>query len=190
MAKSYSDILRAVELKKEYDKYMAYKEKSRAEKQALFRTSGLGRDRFTYDETQVIWVAPFSQPAKSLYVQLEQVTTAAGSPATIALDLSGSFFETANPGNTATVLDNTIFRKGKLAKMITKRRKTTATTDSQSRITERYYKRHSTDSVTVFLGKNNATDAFDDVVRAIRNLSGFENFVKVKGNTIQFVPEG
>lgn len=190
MARSYGDILRAVELKKEYDKYIAYKEKSRAEKQALFRANGLGQDRFTYDETQVVWIAPFNQPAKSLYVQLEQVTTAAGTPATVALDLAGSYFTGTNPGNTATILDTTIFRKTKLAKLVAKRRKSTATTDSQSRITERYYKRHSTDSVSVFLGKNNATDAFDDAVRTIRALSGFENFVKTKGNTIQFVPEG
>lgn len=187
---NYSDILRAVELKKEYDKYMEYKEKSRAEKQALFKAKGLGQDRFTYDETQVVWIAPFNQPAKSLFVQLEQVTTAAGTPATIALDLAGSYFSAANPGNTATILDTTIFRKTKLAKLIAKRRKATATDQSQSRITERFYKRHSTDAVSVFLGKNNATDAFDDAVRAIRALSGFENFVKIKGNTIQFIPEG
>lgn len=185
---SYRDILRGAELKAEYDKYQTWLAKDRAAKQTLYK--GLNVSKFTYT-TQLAYVAPFGQPNKTVFVEVEICAAATPSPGSVALNLAGSYFTTIKPSGAGdSILDTTVFPKKKLAKMIVKQRVTTATEDSTSRITGRSYKRHATNSVSVFLGKNAATDDFSDAVKAIKGLSGYETFITTKGNTISFVPEG
>lgn len=180
--------MRGPELKAEYDKFQQWAGKSRAEKQDLYDT--LNVNKFTYT-TQVVWVAPFGQGAKNLYVEVEICAAGTPSPGVEALSLAGSYFTTTKPtGAGDTILAPTLFPKKKLAKLILKRRVTPATAKSPSRITGRKYNRHQTNSVSVFLGKNAPTDDFSDAVKAIRGIAAYETFITPKGNTISFVPEG
>lgn len=185
---SYRDIMRGAELKAEYDKFVAWQSKSRAEKQNLYEA--LNVNKFTYN-TAVTYIAPFGQPAKTLYIQVEMAAEGTPSPGNEALSFAGSFFTRTTPAGAGdTILDTTNFPKNKLAKMIVKRRATPATSLSESRITGRKYRRHGTNAVSVFLGKNAATDDFGDAVKAIKGLTAYKEYIKVVGNTVSFVPEG
>lgn len=185
---SYRDIMRGAELKAEYDKFVAWQGKSRAEKQNLY--DALNVNKFTYNR-EVYYIAPFGQPAKTTYVEVEMAAAGTPSPGAEGLSLGGSFFTKTKPAGAGdTILGGTLFPKNKLAKMILKRRVTAATANSESRITGRKYKRHQTNSISIFLGKNAASDDFSDVVNDIRGIAAYETFIKTVGNTIAFVPEG
>ena len=186
---SYRDIMRGAELKAEYDEYIAWKGKTRAQKQTAY--ASLQVSKFTYNK-QVVWVAPFAQTGKNLWVEVEICASGTPSPGSEALSLGGDFFKTAAPAEATDIIisDPRIFPRKKLAKMIVKLRKSTASQNSDSRITGRKYKRHGTDSVSVFLGQNAAGDDFNDVVKAIKAKAAYETFITVTGNTIQFIPEG
>lgn len=185
---SYRDIMRGAELKAEYDKFVAWQSKSRAEKQNLYEA--LNVNKFTYNK-ETYYVAPFGQGAKTIYVAIEQAASGTPSPGNEALDLSSAYStKTAPIGTGDTILDPTTFAKNKLAKLIVKRRVTAATEKSPSRITGRKYRRHATNAVSVFLGKATATDDFSDVVKAIRGTAKYKDYVAVVGNSIAFVPEG
>lgn len=184
---SYRDIRRGPELKKEYDQLQEYLEKSRAEKQQAYKA--LNVNKFKYD-TQVIWVAPFNQANRTVLVQVEICATGQPAPCPTALDMAADYFQKVDPVATQTVLDRTIFPLNKLAKLVVKQRITPATQDSQSRITGRFYKRHQTNSVSIFLGKNVDADGFDDAVKTIKNRDAYKDFIKVKGNAVSFIPEG
>jgi hypothetical protein len=183
----YRDILRGPQLKAEYDDYIAYTQKTRAQKQQAY--AALNVQKFTY-ASQIVWIYPFRQDARGVAVEVEQIKSEQPTPGPTALELASDYFVTTKPANTVTILDRTVFPKGKLAKMIVKLRVTAATSNSQSRITGRSYKRHQTNSVSVFLGKNTDTSDYFQVVKAIRTDPDYENFVIVKGNTVTFVPEG
>ncbi len=185
---SYRDILRGAELKTEYDKYQTYLAKSRSEKQAAY--DALNINKFTYTKS-TYWIAPFFQPAKSVYIAVEMAAAGTPTPGAEALSLTGSYrTATAPAGATDVIIDTASFPAGKLAKVVFKFRQTTATANSISRITGRGYKRHTTNSVSVFIGKNAAADDFSDAVREIKALSGYKTFNDVKGNSITFIPEG
>lgn len=186
---SYRDIMRGPELAAEYEKYQTYQKKSREEKQTLY--AGLQVNRFTYT-TQLVYIAPFGQPGKTVYVPVEICAAGTPSPGTVALDLADSYFATAAPTGAAdTVLsDSKIFPKGKLAKMNVKQRGTLISAEHKSRITGRTYKRYNNNAVSVFLGKAAAADDFSDVVKAIKAIAAYETFISTKGNMIQFIPEG
>ena len=185
---SYRDIMRGPELAAEYEKFQAWQRKSREEKQTLYK--GLNVNRFTY-ENQLVYIAPFNQAAKSVFVEVSICASGTPSPGTVALNLGGSFWTVAKPaGATDTVLGSDLFPLKKLAKMTVKERGTLREGDHKSRITGREYKRYNSNAVSVFLGKNNATDGFDDVITAIRGIAGYETFLQTKGNSIRFTPEG
>lgn len=186
---SYRDIMRGPELNAEYEKFQAYQRKDREAKQALYKT--LGVSKFTYT-TQIVYIAPFSQPAKAVFVGVEICAAGTASPGSVALDLASGFFATVAPaGANDIVLQNSkIFPKGKLAKMIVKQRGALLTEEHKSRITGRTYKRYANNSVSVFLGKGATSDDYADVIRAIKIKAAYETFVGAKGNTIQFIPEG
>ena len=185
---SYRDILRGAELKTEYDKYQVYLAKSRAEKQAAY--NALNVNKFTYTKS-TYWIAPFFQSAKSVYIAVEQAATGTPTPGAEALSLSALYRTATAPiGATDVIIDSASFALNKLAKLSLKFRQTTATTNSISRITGRGYKRHTTNSCSVYLGKNTATDDFSDVVKAIKAAPAYKTFNDVVGNSVTFIPEG
>lgn len=185
---SYRDILRGAELKTEYDKYQAYLAKSRSEKQTLY--DALNVNKFKYEKS-TYWIAPFSQPAKAVYVAVKMAADGTPTPGAEALTLGGSFrTATAPAGATDVILDSASFALNKLAKLSLKFRQTTATSNSISRITGRGYKKHTTNSCSVYIGKNAATDDYSDAVREIKELAGYKTFNDVVGNSITFIPEG
>lgn len=185
---SYRDILRGAELKAEYDKYQAYLSKTRAEKQELY--DALNVNKFTYQKS-TYYIAPFSQPAKAVYVTVEMAASGTPTPGAEALALTANYrTATAPAGATDIILDSASFTLNKLAKVSLKYRQTTATSNSVSRITGRKYKKHTTNSCSVYIGKNAATDDFSDAVREIKELAGYKTFNDVVGNSITFIPEG
>lgn len=184
---SYRDIRRGPELKREYDKLQEYLEKTRAEKQQAYKALKVNKINYT---TQVVWIAPFGQTAKGTYVQVEICATGQPAPCPTALQIAEDYFEKTDPRAVGTILDRSLFPLNKLAKVVVKQRITPATEDSQSRITGRFYKRHQNNSVSIFLGKNADGDGFDDAVKAIKLRDSYQDFIKVKGNTISFIPEG
>lgn len=186
----YKDIMRAVELKAEYDKFMAYKAKTKAEKQTAY--SALNVRKLAYNK-QSAYIAPFLQPAKSLFILLDIPATGQTEPCPKALDFASTYYTITAPTGTTNIIiegGNALFPKNKLGKIIVKTRVTTATTNSQSRITDRYYKRHETNSVSMFIGKNAAADDYGKVAAEIKAKASYKTFVGVVGNTVQFIPEG
>ena len=186
-AMSYRDIRRGPELKREYDKYQEYLEKSRAEKQQAYKA--LKVNKLIY-ETQVVWIAPFGQTAKTAYVQVEICATGQPAPCPDALKMADDYFVKVDPAAAGVILDRSVFPLNKLAKIVVKQRINPATEETQSRITGRFYKRHQNNSVSIFLGKNVDGDGFDDAVKAIKLQDAYKDFIKVKGNTVSFIPEG
>lgn len=185
---SYRDIMRGAELKAEYDKLIAYQAKSRAEKQTMYKA--LNVNKFTYSK-DVYYIAPFGQNAKNIYVEVEMAAAGTPSPGVEALDITSAYHTKTTPVGTGdTILNGELFPKNKLAKVIVKRLVTKATEESVSRITGRHYKRNQTNSVTIYVGKGAAGDDFGSVVKAMRANTKYDDFVKVVGNTISFVPEG
>jgi hypothetical protein len=185
---SYRDILRGAELKTEYDKYQTYLAKSRSEKQALY--DALNVNKFTYNKS-TYYIAPFGQAAKTIYIAVSMAAAGTPSPGAEGLSLTAEFHADAAPVGTGdTIIDSASFAKNKLAKVLFKRRVTTATTNSISRITGRGYKRHQTNSVSIYIGKATATDDFSNVVKTIKAKPAYDTFNDVVGNSITFIPEG
>lgn len=184
----YRDILRGPQLKSDYDKYMIWLDKSTAEKQALYRTSRQGT-KFTYSRAP-IWISPFGQSAKILYVQAKGIADGQVAPAVTVRSLLANYFGVAAPTAAGDIiLESKLFPIGKLAKLSVKNRVTTATNETASRITGREYKHHTTNAASMPFGKNVAGDDYASVVRAIKELPAYKAFLTAVGNTIQFVPE-
>lgn len=185
----YRDILRGPQLKTDYDRYMAWLAKSTEEKQTLYKGAREGT-RLEY-ATRPIWVAPFGQAAKNLFVEVKGPETNAPAPApTLLALLAGQFAAAAPTGDNDTVLTRSVFPVSKLAKLSLKLRVTTATTESKSRITGREYKHHATNSVSMPFGKNGSTESYSDAIAGIKGKAEYKAFVNGKGNGISFVPEG
>lgn len=185
---SYRDILRGAELKAEYDKYQSWLAKSRSEKQDLY--DNLNVNKFTYQRS-TYYIAPFGQSAKVVYIAVEMAASGTPSPGVEALNLVGNYISSDKPSGAGDVIiDSASFTQSKLAQLRLKRRVTEATTYSVSRITGRKYKRHQTNSVSVYFGKNAASDDYSDAVKTIRGLPAYDTFNDVVGNGITFIPEG
>lgn len=185
----YRDILRGPQLKTDYDRYMAWLAKSTEEKQTLYRGARKGT-RLEY-ATRPIWVAPFGQSVKNLFVEVKGPEAGGPAPApTILTLLAGQFAVNAPTGDNDTVLSRSVFPVSKLAKLSLKLRAETATAESKSRITGREYKHHTTNSVSMPFGKNGSTESYSDAVAAIKGKAEYKAFINEKGNGISFIPEG
>ena len=117
--------------------------------------------------------------------------TGTPTPGAEALSLSAPYrTATAPAGATDVIIDSASYTLNKLAKLSLKFRQTPATANSISRITGRSYKKHTTNSCSVYLGKNTATDDYADVVKAIKAAPAYKTFNDKVGNGVSFIPEG
>lgn len=185
----YRDILRGPQLKTDYDRYIIWLQKSTQEKQTLYRSSREGT-RFEY-EKRVLWVAPFGQNAKTLFVQVKGPVSGVAIPAPTLLGLLATYFsDTAPTGANDVILERSQFPINKLARMLVKKRVTTATAETASRITGREYKHHTTNAISMPFGKNVVGDEYAGVIKNIKQVPAYKSFINVKGDSISFVPEG
>lgn len=185
----YRDIMRGPQLKKDYDKYQDWLDKDTAARQAAYKSSRKGT-RLEYNK-QLIYVAPFNQNARTLFVETKGPAAGQPSPANDLLGLLAGYFETVSPaGANDIVVPRAIFPANKLAKLVLTRRVAEATNESQSRITGRSYKHHETNSASMVFGKKVAGDDFGSVAKAIKAIAAFKTFVGTTGNSAQFIPEG
>lgn len=181
--------MRGPQLKKDYDKYQDWLDKDTAARQTAYKSSLKGT-RFTYNK-QLIYIAPFGQAARSLFVETKGPAAGQGSPASDILGLLAGYFEAVRPtGATDTVVPRAIFPVNKLAKLVLSKRVAEATNESQSRITGRSYKHHETNSVSMVFGKKAAADNFSSVANDIKEVAAFKTFASAAGNSVQFIPEG
>jgi hypothetical protein len=186
---SYRDIMRGPQLKQDYDKYQQWLSKSTEEKQLAYRSSRVGT-RLTYTK-QIIYIAPFGQAGRTLFVETKGPATGQTSPASDILGFLAGYFETAKPAQAGDiVVARTLFPVNKMPKLVLSKRVTTATNETKSRITGREYKHHETNSCSMVFGKKVATDNFSSVVNEIREVAAYKTFIAATGNTAQFIPEG
>lgn len=75
MAKRYTDILRAPELKAAYDKYMAWSSKTPGEKSTLYDTLNVQKQTYTRTDG---WVVPFSAAGLQFFVGIKTPTDGGG----------------------------------------------------------------------------------------------------------------
>lgn len=184
----YRDILRGPQLKSDYDNYIIWLAKSTAQKQALYTAARKG-DRFSYTRAP-IWIAPFGQTAKALFVEAKGPGTGTVDPALVARQLLSTFFDDAAPtGTNDIILSSELFPIGKLAKLNVKKLVAAAGSETASRITGRSYKHNTTNAASMPFGKNTAGDDYASVVRAIKGLAGYKSYIATVGNTINFTPE-
>lgn len=187
---SYRDINRGPQLKKAYDEYHTWLDKTPQQRSTLYANSRKG-DRFTYSK-QTIYIAPFGQPAKIMFVEAKGPVNASASPAGELLSFLGGttpYFVNSKPAATGTtVLEPTVFPINKLAKLVLVKRVSTATEQTASRITGRTYKHHTVNSASMPFGKKDANDSFGAAVTAIKVAA--KSFNDVVGNSVRFIPEG
>lgn len=185
---SFRDLERADQLIADAAKYRLWKAKDTGEKQTLYDT--LNVSRFTYLR-ETVYVAPFGVAARNTFVAVQAPQAGQNQPTPVLRTLLAGYFETAAPAGAGdSILTPVYFPIKKLAKLTLKLRVTTATTKDNSRITNRRYFRHSTNSASMPFGKKTATDSYGAAINGIKAVAAYDTFDNPKGNSIIFTPEG
>ncbi|MBC1238706.1 hypothetical protein [Nostoc sp. 2RC] len=188
----YSDISRGPELQDAYEKYQEWLKKSRAAKKAAYKTVAKPAADRVKVEREPGYILPFNSTNDKVYLETRVIHTAqagqGSATANTARGLISDRFKAAPPtgeGDQTFPIDNY-----KFAKIILSQRTTTATTESESRITGDTYKRHRSDNVSGPFGRKSSTDEYSAAVKEIKNKNEFKTFVAVIGNRIGFTAEG
>jgi hypothetical protein len=188
----YSDINRGPELQDAYEKYQEWLKKSRAAKKAAYKTVAKPAADRVKVERIVGYVLPFNSDNDKVYLEtriISDTQTGAGS------DVAGTVRELVDD-RALKVLPTTDGIQSfqgenyRFAKIIASKRTTTATDDSESRITGDTYKRHRSNNVSSPFGRKTATDNYSDAVKAIKAIAAFKTFAGAIGNHIGFKAEG
>lgn len=189
---AYRDISRGPQLKKAYDEYQAWLDKTPEQRKALYNTAKHG-NRFVYAK-QTIYVPVFGQTNRTLFVKAKGPADAATTPASeVRGVLIPDFAAKDLPNATGTViLENEVFPVSKLAKLILTKREATDNTprDRTSRITGRVYKQYKINSASMPFGKSTALNSYSLVVNALRAKAEIKTYFDTAGSTVQFIPEG
>lgn len=188
----YSDINRGPELNEAYNTYQTWLKKTRAQKQTAYKAvSKPASDRVKVERTPG-YILPFNSDNDKVYIETRIVADtqqgAGGTVAGIVRNLVADRVNKTLP-TTGDVFGIDV-PKFQFAKIYATLRTTTATNDSESRITGLPYKRHRSNSCSSAFGRKNATDDYSDAVKAIKAANEYKNFVATTGNSIGFSPEG
>lgn len=187
----YTDISRALQLKKDYDNYQKWLDLSTEARQTAFEAVNTPANRVK-TERVAGFVAPFNVNGTALIYLPSRIISSnqTGRGATLATTVRGLLSNYVKA--TLATADEAVtgVKNFKPAKMTLTQRVTTATTKSASRITKRKYFRHENDAVTGNLGKQVVGDDFDSVVANIRSQGAFTGFLAENtANKFRFVPE-
>ncbi|BAY78358.1 hypothetical protein NIES25_48320 [Nostoc linckia NIES-25] len=190
----YSDISRGPELQDAYEKYQEWLKKPRAQKKAAYKTVAKPTTERVKVERVPGLILPFNSKNNNVYLEARVISStqegAGAATANVARGLtSDRFFLTLPTGTGNQSFDSPGYQ---FAKVIVSKRTTTATTESESRITGDTYKRHRSDNVSSAFGRKTSDDDYPTAVANIKAQSAYTNFVTGNaniGNRIGFKPE-
>ena len=169
-------------------KYKSWRALTTAARQTKY--DALNVQKFTYNK-QLIYVSPFGLEGYKVFVETKGPAASQNAPCpTLLTLLTGYYVTTAPVGPTISIIQPTLFPVSKLAKMTLKLRTATATTRSNSRITDAKYYRHTTNSASMPFGQTDAVEDYTDIVATIKGKADYKTFAATKGNSISFIPEG
>ena len=188
----YSDINRGPELNVAYNSYQTWVKKTRAQKQAAYKTVAKPVSDRVVDERTVGYNLPFNGTNDKVYLSTRIIAdTQQGAGGTVAGTIRGLIADRVYKVLPATgdpfSLSVPRFQFAKISGTL---RTQAATTDSESRITGLPYKRHRSNSASSPFGKKDNTDNYSDAIKEIRANNAYTTFVQTIGNSIGFSPEG
>lgn len=188
----YSDINRGPELQDAYEKYQLWLKKPRKDKKAAYKLVAKSEADRVKTERVAGFILPFNSENEKVYLEARIVSNAqtgagTGTAAVVRGLVSSRVFETMPTG---TDIYSLKVRRFQFAKIIASQRTTTATTETDSRITDTPYKRHRSDNVSSPFGRSGGTDTYSDALQAIKTAAAYKTFVGQRGNRIGFSPEG
>lgn len=187
----YTDISRGPELQDAYEKYQIWLKKSRKEKVAAYKLVAKSPADRVVPERVEGYILAFESDNTNVYLAARILAaTQTGQGANVCNTLRGLVAdrvkETQPTGSGESVVKIPRFD---FARIIASQRTQTATTESDSRITDSPYKRHRSDNASSPFGRKNATDSYSEAVREIKAKSDFKTFVATTGNRIGFRAE-
>lgn len=188
----YSDINRGPELNEAYESYQTWLKKSRAQKQTAYKSVAKPVADRVKTERVPGYILPFNSDNDKVYIETRIIAaTQQGAGSNVANAVRGlATSRVASDLPTTGDVFGINVPKFQFAKIYGTLRTTTATTDSESRITGLPYKRHRSNSCSSPFGRKNATDTYSNAIKEIKAESGFKSFVQTIGNSIGFSPEG
>ncbi|MBD2771380.1 hypothetical protein, partial [Iningainema tapete] len=179
----YSDINRGPELQDAYEKYQLWLKKSRKEKKAAYKTVAKPETDRVKTERTIGYILPFNSENDNVHLETRVIdatqTGQGASTGNIVKGLIDDRFNVAPPtGPTDQVVK---VPKYKFAKIIASQRTTTATNESDSRITETPYKRHRSDNVSASFGRKGSSDNYSEALKEIKAKAAYKTFVAATG---------
>lgn len=189
---SYRDINRGPELKEAYDNLETWRRKSRAAKQAAYKTVAKPAAQRVKSERIPGFILPFNLTAADVYLEtriLAANQTGVGSATGNLVQglIDDRTFADVPAGPAVKSLSGKNYN---FAKIIASERTDVAETESESRKTGTPYKRHRSNNVSGVFGKKNAADTFFAAITEIKGKSAYDTFAEKVGNRIGFYAEG
>lgn len=188
----YTDISRGPELQDAYERYQTWLKKSRKEKKAAYKTVAKPETDRVKTERASGFILPFNSENEKVYVEariLSQTQTGRGAATANFVRglVADRVFETMPTGTDIYSLKVPRFD---FAKIIVSQRTNTATTESDSRLTDTPYKRHRSDNVSSPFGRKGQSDTYSNALQDIKKAATYKTFVQTVGNRIGFSAEG
>lgn len=193
MAAKYSDINRGPELQNLYNKLQDWRKLDPVQKQAAYRAVAKPAAERVKTEYVKSWIRPFSAARDDIYYETKiPAGTQTGEGQDVATLirtlLAGRFTETAPAGATDTLI---VIPKFSFAKVrVSRRTGDTGNANAVSRLTGKPYTRWRSNSMSGNFGKSATQSDYYESVKEIKGLAAYKTFDDVRGNTINFKPEG
>jgi hypothetical protein len=187
----YTDISRGPELQDAYEKYQLWLKKSRKEKVAAYKLVAKSPADRVVPERVEGYILPFESDVTNVYLAARILAaTQTGQGASVCNTVRGLVADRVKEVAPTASTDSVIkIPRFDFARIIASQRTQTATTESDSRITDSPYKRHRSDNASSPFGRKTATDSYSEAVRDIKAAAAFKSFVATTGNRIGFRAE-
>lgn len=197
----YGDLSRGAELAADWDKVLEWQKKTRAAKQALYKSNKKTAPRVTVKRTMG-YIRPFNNTTGLLVFERKipksgQTSTAADNITQLlaiaqgGTNGAGRIMEVQPTGSGIIIVQKARYKFAKIHCITVLKEE-----DKTSRVTQNAYKKIVTDTVSTPFGRGNATETFAEALLAIEGSSAYTTFIQLviagtdATNRVLITPEG